>query len=86
VRQVFQLHPNGWHFAAGHTAKLELLPSDSPYGRPSDGQQNVVVKNLRLKLPVLEKPGSSIKHTSAKVLPKGYKLAPEFRKKKHGRA
>ena len=86
VRQVFQLHPNGWHFAAGHTAKLELLPSDSPYGRPSDGQQNVIVKNLRLKLPVLDKPGSGVKHTSPKVLPKGYKLAPEFRKKRHGKA
>ena len=24
-RQVFQLHPNGWHFAAGHVPKLELL-------------------------------------------------------------
>ena len=29
TRQVFQLHPNGWHFAAGHVAKLELLGADS---------------------------------------------------------
>ena len=28
--QVFQLHPNGWHFAAGHVPKLELVGSDSP--------------------------------------------------------
>ena len=26
TRQVFQLHPNGWKFADGHIAKLELLP------------------------------------------------------------
>ena len=86
VRQVFQLHPNAWHFAEGHTAKLELLPSDAPYGRPSDGQQNVVVKKLLLKLPVLEKPGDGVKHTSAKMVPKGYELAPGFRKKRNGKS
>jgi len=86
VRQVFQLHPNGWHFVAGHIAKLELLPSDAPYGRPSDGQQAVVVKKLRLTLPVLEEPRRVVKQTSRKVVPKGYELAPEFRKKRHGKA
>ena len=35
---VFQLHPQGYHFAAGHVAKLELLPSDLPYGRFSNLQ------------------------------------------------
>ena len=35
---VFQLHPQGYHFAAGHVAKLELLPSDFPYGRYSNLQ------------------------------------------------
>ena len=38
TRQVFQLHPNGWKFAEGHVAKLELLPADQPYGRNSNGQ------------------------------------------------
>ena len=38
-RQVFQLHPGGWRFAAGHTVKLELLPNDVPYGRASNGQR-----------------------------------------------
>ena len=36
--QVFQLHPNGWHFAAPATsAKLELLGQSAPYGRASNG-------------------------------------------------
>jgi predicted acyl esterase len=55
---VFQLHPQGYRFAGGDTAKLELLPSDSPYARPSNFQTPIAVSNLRLKLPVLEQPGS----------------------------
>jgi hypothetical protein len=55
---VFQLHPQGYRFAGGDTAKLELLPSDSPYARPSNLQTPITVSNLRLKLPVLEQPGS----------------------------
>ena len=58
TRQVFQLHPNGWKFAAGHVAKLELLPADQPYGRNSNGQAPVTVSNLELRLPVLEQPGA----------------------------
>ena len=30
VRQVFQLHSNGWRFEVGHQVKLELLPEGSP--------------------------------------------------------
>ena len=89
VRQVFQLHPNAWHFAAGHVAKLELLPSDAPYGRPSNGQQNVVVRRLQVRLPVLEKAGAGnrVKKRARKVVPKGYQLAREFRSgKKSGAA
>jgi predicted acyl esterase len=55
---VFQLHPQGYRFAGGDTAKLELLPSDAPYARPSNLQTPITVSNLRLKLPVLELPGS----------------------------
>jgi len=55
---VFQLHPQGYRFAGGDTAKLELLPSDAPYARPSNLQTQITVSNLRLKLPVLEQPGS----------------------------
>ena len=44
------------------------------------------VKKLRLTLPVLEKPRRVVKKTSRKVVPKGYELAPEFRRKRHGKA
>lgn len=55
---VFQLHPQGYRFAGGDTVKLELLPSDAPYARPSNLQAPIIVSNLRLRLPVLEQPGS----------------------------
>jgi fermentation-respiration switch protein FrsA (DUF1100 family) len=55
---VFQLHPQGYRFAGGHTVKLELLPSDAPYARPSNLQAPITVANLELRLPVLEQPGS----------------------------
>ncbi|MEJ7789156.1 MAG: CocE/NonD family hydrolase [Thermoleophilaceae bacterium] len=58
-RQVFQLHPNGYRFAPGHTAKLEVLGTDNPYGRTPNGQYQVAVSNLELRLPVAERPGSS---------------------------
>jgi predicted acyl esterase len=81
TRQVFQLHPDGWKFAPGHVAKLELLPNDAPYGRVSNGQLPVTVSNLQLRLPVLEKPnGGVILSPAAKVLPPGYTLARDFAK------
>src|SRR5689334_16834128 len=51
ARQVFQLHPSGHLFAAGHIAKLELLPRDAGgllggYGRPANGQGAVTVSDL----------------------------------------
>jgi hypothetical protein len=82
VHQVFQLHPNGYKFAAGHIVKLELLPNDNPsYGRVSNGQANVTISNLELRLPVLEAPGSLggvVQAPAAKVLPAGYALARDF--------
>ncbi len=57
-RQSFELHPNGWHFAAGHVPKLELLGQDSPYTRPSNGVFSVSVSDLELRLPVHEVPGA----------------------------
>jgi predicted acyl esterase len=81
TRQVFQLHADGWKFAAGHLAKLELLPSDAPYGRASNGQLPVTVSNLQLRLPVLEKPNKDgILSPAPKVVPAGYVLARDFRK------
>jgi hypothetical protein len=58
-RQVFQLHPGAWHFAAGHVPKLELLGQDAPYARASNGQFSIAVGALQLRLPVHEAPGSS---------------------------
>src|SRR4029453_2125559 len=78
TRQVFQLHPNGWHFAEGHIAKLELLPADQPYGRNSNGQAPVTVSNLQLRLPVLENPGDAgglVKDPAGRILPPGYAFA-----------
>ena len=55
---VFQLHPQGYRFAGGHTVKLELLPSDAPYARPSNAQAPITVSNLELRIPVREQPGA----------------------------
>ena len=81
VRQAFQLHANGWHFEQGHVARLELLPNDATYGRASNGQQDVRVHNLELRLPVVEQPGSLgglVKTPEAEYVPAGYTLAPGF--------
>lgn len=56
--QVFQLHPGAWHFAAGHIPKLELLSQDAPYARASNGQFQITVSDLQLRLPVHEVPGA----------------------------
>jgi hypothetical protein len=59
-RVAFQLHPNGWHFAVGHVARLQLLGRDSPYARASNGTFTVTASNLQLRLPVHEKPGGQV--------------------------
>ena len=48
---VFQLHPQAFRFGPGDVPKLELLPSDSPYARPSNAQTSITVSNLELRLP-----------------------------------
>ena len=79
TRQVFQLHADGWRFARGHVAKLELLPADSPYGRASNGQLPITVSDLQLRLPVAEQPGTGpVRAPSPKVVPNGYALAPGY--------
>jgi hypothetical protein len=70
--QVFQLHANGWHFAAGHVAKVELLGQSSPYGRASNGSFDITVSNLELRLPTLEPPdGGAILPPKPPVMPPG---------------
>jgi predicted acyl esterase len=56
--QTWQLFPNGWRFASGHVAKLELLGSDPPFGRPSNGSFSIDVERLELRLPVRERAGA----------------------------
>jgi predicted acyl esterase len=76
TKQVWQLHPNGWRFAAGHVAKLELLQNDLPYGRFSNGQTPVLVEGLELRLPVLERPGRGVAVVPApRIVPEGAALA-----------
>jgi fermentation-respiration switch protein FrsA (DUF1100 family) len=55
---VFQLHGNGWRFAAGHKPKLELLGRDAAYARPSNGSFSIQVTNVRVELPTFNPPGS----------------------------
>jgi fermentation-respiration switch protein FrsA (DUF1100 family) len=86
-QMVFQLHPQAYHFDAGHEAVLELLPSDYPYMRFSNLQANVTVSNLELRLPVNEQPGSLgglVQTPAPKVVPAGYTLAKEFETKSSG--
>jgi hypothetical protein len=84
---VFQLHPQAYRFAAGHVAKLELLPSDAPYARPSNAQTPIEVSNLELRLPVLEHPGELeglVQAPAPKVVPPGYELAIDYPAPKGG--
>jgi predicted acyl esterase len=87
ARQVFQLHPSGHLFAPGHLAKLELLSSDSHgnvvggYGRPANGQGNITVSKLDLRLPVLEGPGAAggqVGDAPPLPLPCGMGIAQQF--------
>jgi predicted acyl esterase len=79
TRQVFQLHPNGWHFDEGHVAKLELLAADAPYARVSNTQGPIAVSNLELRLPVVEQPnGGLIQPPAPKIVPAGYALAADY--------
>jgi predicted acyl esterase len=87
ARQVFQLHPSGHLFARGHVAKLELLPRDAggsmlnSYGRAANGQGDITVSRLDLRLPVLEGPGGAggqVAAAPALPLPCGSEIAPQF--------
>jgi hypothetical protein len=73
-RQVFQLHANGWRFAPGHVAKLQLLGRDAPYARTSNGQFEVEVKDVDVRLPVREAIGTP----APPFVPAGRRLAPGF--------
>ncbi len=78
TKQIFQLHPQAWNVAAGHVVKLELLVQDSTYARTSSSPHSVQVRNLELRLPSTDAPGSAeglVQTPLAKFLPPGYTLA-----------
>ena len=78
--EAWQLHANGWRFAAGHVPKLELLGSSPPSSRPSNGSFSVDVERLELRLPVRETPDCRVVlPTAAPIVPPGQSLAPGVR-------
>jgi hypothetical protein len=80
-KQIFQLHPQAWNVASGHVVKLELLTADSTYARNSSSPHSVQVKNLELRVPTIDAPGSAeglVQAPLPKYLPSGYTLALNF--------
>jgi hypothetical protein len=78
TQQVFQLHPQAWNVAAGHVLKLELLVQDSTYTRISSSPHSIQVRNLELRVPTIDAPGSAegmVQAPLPKDLPSGYTLA-----------
>jgi dienelactone hydrolase len=76
-RKVFQLYPQGWHFAPGHKIKLELAGQDAPYSRPDLTPGMITVSGLELRLPTLERPNcTTILSPAPAVVPAGEPLAP----------
>ncbi len=52
-RIAFQLHGNGWRFAKGHVAELQLLGRDAPYYQAGDFPFTVEASDLRIRMPGL---------------------------------
>ena len=59
TKQTFQMHPQAWKVEAGHVLKLELLTADSTYLRNSSSPHSVQVRNLELRVPTIDPPGSA---------------------------
>jgi hypothetical protein len=53
---TFQLFGGGWQFLAGHTIRLELLNSDTPWVLPSHSLFTVTVSDLTVELPSHQPP------------------------------
>ena len=78
TKQTFQLHPNSWKVPSGHVVKLELLVKDSTYALNNTSPHSVQVKNLELRVPTTDAPGSAEGLVQAPLphyLPPGYTLA-----------
>ena len=86
-RQVFQLHPNGYTFRPGSIPRLQLLSRDwggapiSNYGRRANGQGDITVSKLEVRLPVIQRPGAdggAVKVPRDEFVPAGRTLHPDF--------
>ncbi len=78
TKQIFQLHPQAWKVPPGHVVKLELLVKDSTYALNNTSPKSVQVRNLELRLPTTDAPGSAeglVQAPLAHYLPPGYTLA-----------
>jgi hypothetical protein len=77
--EPFQLQPAGWHVAAGHVLKLELLGNDAPHYRPSNGIFTIAVRDLDLRLPVADQPGAGpVTAPAAALMPSGARRAADL--------
>jgi hypothetical protein len=64
-RAVFQLHAQGWHFAPGHSARIQLLGRDAPYQRASNGVFSITASDVQIRLPVRQQPGGQVQRPLA---------------------
>ena len=51
---TYQLHGNGWRFAAGHRVKIELAQDDDPFVHLSETPSSATLTGATLKIPVRE--------------------------------
>lgn len=86
--QVFQLNGNVYEFEPGTEIQLQLLPKDgvrlAPIAssfRPSNDQKAIRISDVDIRLPLAEAPGTrrGVKKPLPKVLPRGAKLALDYR-------
>ncbi len=88
--QHLQLNPSLWHVDEGHSLKLELLGDDGPYSHvnatdagDAASQHPIVVRNLELRVPTRQGPGTAgiVQTQKPLYLPPGYEAAPGFESK-----
>lgn len=83
---VFQLHPGAWKFAAGHKPELELLGSEAPYARKSNGTFSIGVSDLTLVLPTRETQGNGAQPATPPPAPPATNPTPKPKPKPTGKA
>ena len=51
---TYELHGNGWRFAAGHKVRLELAADDAPFLKAPTSPSSIAVSSARVLLPTRE--------------------------------